>query len=228
VNLNLDLDRLIESRDPKCLASAQDPADCPLQTIGSFEFELRYAPKLVRVSIQPGALFLRSGVSCWTNTNPTDGIVQFHCVTSGKPADAPGGPGTLAVLRVRPSADIYWLLVATQDNGDTSSLITQDCQLSDLQGNEIPTDLCDDAAVTVRYLEGDVHPDCVVNVYDQQQIAFRWGARLGQLLYSTRYDLEPSSPIVGDGDIDANDIQVVFGRHGSTCKAPHPPQPPRT
>jgi hypothetical protein len=86
--------------------------------------------------------------------------------------------------------------------------------------------LAGDANVTLRYLEGDVNADCVVNVQDQQLIAFRWGARLGSLLYNSRYDLEPAAPKKGDGDIDAKDLQVVFGRHESTCADPHPLQAP--
>ena len=62
----------------------------------------------------------------------------------------------------------------------------------------------------------------VVDVLDSQQLAFRWGARLGNLLYNSRMDLEPSQPTKGDGDIDAKDLQFVYGRHGSTCKDPHP------
>ena len=81
--------------------------------------------------------------------------------------------------------------------------------------------------MTIRYLEGDIHADCIVDVLDQQQIAFRWGSHLGNLLYNSRYDLEPSAPKKGDGDIDAKDLQFVYGRHGSTCANPHPPQDPR-
>jgi hypothetical protein len=66
----------------------------------------------------------------------------------------------------------------------------------------------------------------VVNVQDQQQIAFRWASQLGQLLYNSRFDLEPSYPKKGDGDIDAKDLQLVYGRAGSTCKNPHPAQDP--
>ena len=53
--------------------------------------------------------------------------------------------------------------------------------------------------------------------------------RRSGFLYGTRYDLEPSvSPggINGDGDVDVKDIQFVFGRQGSTCANPNPPQPP--
>ena len=79
-----------------------------------------------------------------------------------------------------------------------------------------------------------MHNDCVIDVQDQQQIAFRWGAQLGHLLYDIRYDLEPSFP-KADGDIDAKDVQFVYGRHWntaasnistSTCKIPHPDQDP--
>jgi hypothetical protein len=84
--------------------------------------------------------------------------------------------------------------------------------------------------VTVRFLEGDVEPDCAVDSLDQQAIAFRWGATKGSQLYLERMDLEPSgfpgAGVSGDGDIDIKDLQFVFGRHGSTCGDPHPPQPP--
>jgi hypothetical protein len=66
----------------------------------------------------------------------------------------------------------------------------------------------------------------VIDVRDQQQIAFRWGSALGQLLYNSRYDLEPSYPKATDGDIDAKDLQLVYGRAGSTCFEPHPAQDP--
>jgi hypothetical protein len=107
-------------------------------------------------------------------------------------------------------------------------LINQDCNLSDLQGHPIVLagEVCTDADVTIRYLEGDTHADCVIDVHDQQQISFRWGSRVGSLLYNSRFDLEPSTPKKGDGDIDAKDLQMVFGRHVSTCADPHPPQDP--
>ena len=122
------------------------------------------------------------------------------------------------------------MLIANQQNGIATQLINQGCQLADLQGHPITTAVCGDTAVTIRYLEGDVHADCIVDVLDQQQIAFRWGARLGNLLYNSRMDLEPSQPKKGDGDIDAKDLQFVYGRHNgvnpSTCKDPHPAQDP--
>ncbi len=98
--------------------------------------------------------------------------------------------------------------------------------MSDEQGHPITLQSCQDADVTARYLEGDVEPDCFVNGLDQQAIAFRWGSQNGSLLYSERFDLEPSGAVKGDGDVDIKDLQFVFGRHGSSCQAPHPRQAP--
>jgi hypothetical protein len=214
VNLEVRLDRAITSLSPK-----GEP-----QTIGSYEFEVRYDPKFVSVHVDAGPLFQRSDASC--ATTPGQGFVQFRCNLKGKPSDAPVGPGTLAIVRVRATADVYSLLIPNQDNGIATQLINQGCQLSDLQGHPIVTTLCSDADVTIRYLEGDVNADCVVNVQDQQLLAFRWGAHLGSLLYNSRFDLEPAAPKKGDGDIDAKDLQVVFGRHLSTCAHPWPAQLP--
>ena len=61
----------------------------------------------------------------------------------------------------------------------------------------------------------------------------RRGAELGHLRYNSRYDLEPTSPKKGDGDIDGKDVQTVWGRHDSVCShsglevdGTHPPQVP--
>jgi hypothetical protein len=224
VNFDIRLDGRTSEREPKCIAAGTPPEECPFQQIGAFEFEVRYDSKLLTVDVERGGLFDRPDAQCTEIRQ--EHLVQFRCNLKGKPADAPRGPGILASVRVRATSDVYSMLRAAQDNGIVTQLINQDCQLADLQGHPIKTDLCENGAVTIRYLEGDVHHDCRVDVRDQQQIAFRWGARLGQLLYNENYDLEPSAPKLGDGDIDAKDLQTVYGRHGSTCKDPHPPQPP--
>ncbi len=230
LNINVVLDQRVKTVNPK---------DNSPQHIGSFEFEVRYDAKYVTVEVGPGEIFTLGDcevVVCDTSPPPDahcnsftgEGYLQFACVTKGKPINAAHGPGTLAIVNVRPTADVYKLLIPNQENGIVTQLINQDCQLSDLQGHPIETDLCENAAVTIRYLEGDVHSDCMIDVLDQQQIAFRWGAQLGNLLYNARYDLEPSFP-KADGDIDAKDLQFVYGRHGdpaSTCKNPHPAQDP--
>ena len=222
VNLELRIDGRIPTREPKCLLTAVEPTDCPRQTIGSLEFEVRYDPKYITLSITPSL----TDMECFEAQ--LEGLFQVACVTKGKPTDAPDGDVTIAVLHVEPTADVYKLMIPNQENGIVTQLINQDCQLSDLQGHPIKTDICENAAITIRYLEGDVHNDCMIDVLDQQQVAFRWGAQLGNLLYSPLYDLEPSFP-KADGDIDAKDLQFVYGRHTaptSTCKDPHPEQNP--
>jgi hypothetical protein len=199
------------------------------QSLGSFEYEVRYDAKLVNVSVQPGGLFLvggllRSDVDCQTIEG--QGFVQFRCNVKGKSGVPITGPGFLAVVRVTPTADVYSLVIASQENGIGTQIINQDCAIGDLQGHPIDSLNCDDAELILRYLEGDTNADCEVDVQDGQEAAFRWGSHAGQLLYNYRFDLEPAAPKLGDGDIDALDLQMILGRHGSTCAEPHPPQDP--
>ena len=65
--------------------------------------------------------------------------------------------------------------------------------------------------------------DCAVNLTDAQAIAQRYGMVFGLFLYDPWYDLEPN---IKDFDIDAKDLQKVFGRIDSSCQSPKPPQPP--
>ena len=245
VNFYLDLLGPVNSRDPKCYGFPNFlPLEtCDRQTIGAFEFEIRYDSKLLSVSVEPGSLWptvttpagdvvLDPRVTCTTIS--TQNAIQFGCNVKGKELVI-NGPGTLAVVHVRATSDVYSMIIPSQLNGIVTQLINQDCNLADTQGHPIKLAgqtepgvgpaVCDDAAVTIRYLEGDLHADCVIDIHDQQQISFRWGSQLGQLLYNSRFDLEPSAPKLGDGDIDTKDIQTVFGRHDSTCKLPHPEQP---
>jgi subtilisin-like proprotein convertase family protein len=231
VNLDVNLQDFIDDLDPKCVGfpNFADPATCDSVIVGSFEFEVRYDAKFVDVDVLPGEIWRDANVGVQCDSIEGEGFEQFRCNVKGK-TEAGGitGPGNLAIVHVTPTADVYSILVANQLNGIATQLINQDCQLSDDQGHPIAVtgELCGDAAITIRYLEGDVHADCVIDVRDQQQIAFRWGSALGQLLYNSRYDLEPSYPKATDGDIDAKDLQLVYGRAGSTCKDPHPDQDP--
>jgi len=79
------------------------------------------------------------------------------------------------------------------------------------------------ARYTIRRLEGDVTSDCQVRVDDMQQVANRYLATRGTLLYSPLYDVSLPAP---SGVIDVQDLQFVFGRVNSTCANPIPPQPP--
>jgi hypothetical protein len=131
----------------------------------------------------------------------------------------------LATIEVRPQPELYSQAKPNQDNGQAVQISNEGCKLTDLQGHAIAIASCDDAAVTVRYLEGDVEPDCQVNALDTQAIAFRRGADKGSLIYNDRFNLEPSGT-QADQDIDISDLQFVYGRFGSTCGAAHPPQDP--
>ncbi len=157
------------------------------------------------------------------------GLVRLGCVTAGKGhnlnATVPAQP--LGIISVRPQPLLYSQLRPNQDNGIPVQILNQGCQLSDEQGHAITIFSCESAAVTFRFLEGDVNgPDCAVNALDAQSIAMRWGATVGSLLYNSFFDLSPSGQIKGDGVININDLQFVFGRLGSTCQNPWPPQLP--
>jgi hypothetical protein len=214
------------------IPDAPDPkSPSQLQQLGAFEFEVRYDPRLVCIEIDPGTA--ASGMICTIQdslSEPTlEGIARIGCVTPGKdvfPDTHTAAGRLLATLIVRPQPEMYSQIRPNQDNGITAQLLDQACELADLQGHPIMLHSCDDADVTIRYLEGDVDANCSVDVFDTQAIAFRWGAQKGTLLYSDRMDLEPSNQVVGDGDIDINDLQFVYGRFDSTCSNPWPEQLP--
>ncbi|MCH8995032.1 MAG: hypothetical protein IH959_08730 [Chloroflexi bacterium] len=200
------------------------------QQLGAFEFEVHYDATKVCVVLQPGPA--AANMTCFVQDDVTkpvlEGVARIGCVTIGKT----GFPDTttpegrhLADVLVRPQPDVYSQAIPNQGNGVVAQLLNQKCELADLQGHPIPLFSCEDADVTIRYLEGDVEPDCVVNTLDTQAIAFRWGAGKGGLLFLDRFNLEPFGA-QADDDIDIKDLQVVYGRIGSTCAAPHPEQPP--
>lgn len=214
---------LPDSPDPKNPAQNQE--------LGAFEFEVRYDSKLVCVQLAPGPA--ASGMICIVQdsaTAPTlEGIARLGCVTQSKRAfpDTSTDAGRhLATITVRPQPELYSQIRPNQDNGIVVQLLNQGCELADLQGHPIGLSACNDADLTIRFLEGDVAPDCQVNALDTQAVAFRWGARTGALVYNPWYDVEPSGSVSGDGDIDIKDLQFVYGRFGSDCAEPHPPQPP--
>jgi len=212
----------ITSQDPK------DPAQ--LERLGAFEFEVRYDEKLVCVQLVPGPAASSMVCTIQDATNSTlKGIARIGCVSPGKnvfpDTHTPEGRH-LADIVVRPQPELYSQILPNQDNGIAVQILNQGCQLSDLQGHPIPIFSCDDGDVTIRYLEGDVTGDCIVDVMDAQQVAFRWASTIGSLFYGTRYDLMPSGQMAGDGEININDLQFVFGRLTSMCQNPWPPQLP--
>lgn len=207
-----------------------DPKDPSInQELGAFEFEVHFDDTKVCINIVPGAA--AADMICIVedkDSSTLEGVARIGCVTQGKDAfpDTTTKEGKhLADVVVRPQPDVYSQAKPNQDNGVVVQLNNVLCELADLQGHPIPVFSCEDADVTIRYLEGDVEPDCAIDALDTQAIAFRWGVEKGSLIYTEFMNLEPSGP-QADNDIDIKDLQFVFGRFGSTCKAPHPPQNP--
>ena len=220
-----------ELSSPPTSPDPKEPGE--LQRIGAFEFEVRFDPKLVCVNLEPGQYAIDTGMVCIVDDKNQgirpQGLARIGCVTKSKLVP-PSSSLELGKLRVRPQPELYTEIRANQDNGIAVQILNQDCNLADLQGHQILKIGCDDSSLIVRWLEGDVNGDCRVDIGDQQVLASRWGAQSGSGLFNARFDLEPSGfpagGIEGDGDIDVKDIQFVYGRHGSTCAAPHPPQGP--
>jgi hypothetical protein len=196
---------------------------------------VRFDQKWVCVNLAAGEYVTGNPQMNWScfildkDSSLLEGIARIGCVSKGKVA--PTNPSLeLATITIRPQPEAYHLIIPNQDNRLPVQILNQDCELADDQGHPIPKLGCDDSDVTLRYLEGDVVSDCSVDVLDQQQLASRWLATVGNGLYVERMDLEPSGLQAGvgsgDGDIDIKDIQFVFGRHGSTCASPHPDQDP--
>ena len=158
-----------------------------------------------------------------TYSGGSEAIDTARVVLSG--VDAFGNPVTdnLWVVTIRPEADLYSIIKADQQNGVVLEVMTSKCNLADEGGNDIPNNGCGNSALTIRWLEGDVSGDCIVNAIDQQLLAFRWGAELGDLFYNQAYDLVDT----GSANIDVKDVQFVFGRHGSDC-GPTKADPNRT
>jgi hypothetical protein len=146
--------------------------------------------------------------------------------------------GVIAHITVTPKADLLGRITPGNDNGAIRSLLDEGCEFADIWGHPLAaagsstplpgiapggqvTD-CADITITVRILEGDMNTDCTVNVTDDQIEAAHYGAFFGSLLYDPWYDLEPA---VKDYDVDIKDLQKVFGRNGSNCTDPVPPQP---
>ena len=217
------LSTAITSPDPKGSGASQQ--------LGAFEFEVLYDQSKVCVELEPGPA--AAGMTCFVQDDVTEpvleGVARMGCVTAGKDGPFPDTTKAegrhLANVLVRPQPDVYSQAKPNQGNGVVLQLLNSKCELADLQGHPIKIFSCDNADVTIRYLEADVEPDCVVNTLDTQAIGFRWGASKGSMLFLDRFNLEPAGA-QADDDIDIKDLQFVYGRIGSTCATPHPSQGP--
>ena len=204
--------------------------------LGGFSFKVTYDETKVCVVLTPGTVPIVGGWDCIiydSLTKPSlQGSATIACNQFGKaPISLIGAfrPRHLATILVQPMPEEYSMMRPNNGNGNVVQIISSACKMTDTQGDAIAPDAgtphCTDVDITIRYLEGDVVPDCEVNTLDTQAVAFRWGSQKGSLLYSGFFNTEPSKP-QQDDDIDINDLQFVYGRFGSTCENPHPDQAP--
>ncbi len=198
------------------------------------------------------ALFAASGrtLDC-SITILGNGIDHVACASTGTIGVGPQwvGAQVMAHVTLTPLEIVTEQVRPNKENGivtpvkDTNTTVTNTCgqPLNDgtiqpipgqpeCQGNPLqgvgPGGVLNDSmtTVTIRRLEGDVTKDCTVDVSDMQNEASRFGMSTGNLLYNVFYDV--NLPLQhGDGEIDINDIQFVYGRMGSTCASPIPAQP---
>ena len=141
--------------------------------------------------------------------------VKAFCATKKANLGGLSTGGQINMFNITVSGDpILWSLIyGTQDNGTLVQVLALGCNLTDQLGHPIPKSKCPDADITFRQLEGDVNRDCVVDIIDQQLLAFRWGIGISSTLFSQDYDLVNT----GLPEINIKDVQFVFGRSGSTC-----------
>ena len=188
------------------------------------------------------------GIGGCAATIITENDIRFGCVSKNPnpPAVVTGvhTDGIAAMIHLLPKADLVNRMTPGNNNGAIRTILDEGCEVADIWGHPLSTGQldalgreilldgilpgglvadCADVTVTVRILEGDMNLDCAVTVADDQIEASHFGAFFGSLLYQPWYDLEPA---IKDGDVDIKDLQKVFGRNGSICAAPVPPQDP--
>jgi hypothetical protein len=192
--------------------------------LGAFEVGMLYDESVIDLAIQQGPFLGSTGRAPICNALFLENHVRLWCASSGPQPPGPTGSGTLANLFVRPDSDLR--IKPTVNNGILSLLndLNAETSLAEPLGDDIPVASVGDTVLIIQALEGDLNQDCKVNVFDDQIIAYRYGALFGLLLYDPFYDLEPAQ---GDGDIDIKDLQFVFGRHGWYCR-PRTPTPTPT
>jgi hypothetical protein len=164
-------------------------------------------------------------------TNVTENYINIACVstwTEGvdplpKEGNLVGLVGLIDVT-FQLEGDLKFRMTPGNNNGIVRVILDENCELIQWNGHAVAgsvggglTTVCGNLAVTVRILEGDLNLDCMVDTTDAQMIAARYGAVFGLHTYDPWFDLEPD---IKDFDIDAKDLQKVFGRIGNSCDNP--------
>jgi len=190
-------------------------------------------------------------------TIPLNGVIRVACASTGTLGVGPifSGPQVLAHVTLTPQDVLVEAIRPNKENGavavvkDDQVTVTNSCgqPLNDgtiqplpgqpeCQGVLLPgvgpggvltgNPNGGQTTATIRRLEADLNKDCTVDVLDMQAEALRFGTSQGSLLYGEWYDVD--SPLQrGNGEIDINDVQFVYGRFGSTCQISVPPQGPQ-
>jgi hypothetical protein len=192
--------------------------DCPVFTRS--RVDACYLYQTGRIPFAPG------GAGGCEFSIVTENYILFGCVSKDSDGQMPidEGPSSpsdvIATIHVSPKPDLKFRLTPGQKNGVLRTILDQNCEVAGTFGD--PLDLpgvvtgglveeCGDLHVTTRILEGDLNLDCQVDLTDDQQIAFRYGAFFGNLLYDPWFDLEPS---LKDFDIDIKDDRRCSGATG--------------
>jgi hypothetical protein len=222
--------------------------------VGAYEFELKYDHSIFQQPVITDTNWLGNDAGGWLHSRWVDcsmsiineNAIWWGCVSTPKHEPAPGvgvrTAGAAATITLCPQPDLVNRLTPGQQNGIFSPVLDENCELANVLGDPLhlgsgqlapgilpggQVAVCSDMGITVRILEGDLNLDGTVNVYDEQAIAYRYGATFGNLLYNSWYDLEPA---LKDYDIDIKDLQKVWGRQGSLCgingEGTIPPQNP--
>jgi len=228
VQVRVELDGAVKSPEPKCAGfpNFQDPATCPRQTIGAFSIELRFDAKLLELSARAGSLMTRPEVTCMTLSGA--GRLNFGCVTKGKPKDSPSGPGTLALIDVRPTDGLRAFL-AEGNKPVQTQILGKNCHLADLQGHAITVGDCGDAAVTAQAAPDGDHDGCS----DQEEKGAdpMLGGKRDLSNFWDFFDTPTGVARTRDKSVAVGDIVAVVSRFGSSGSArgdplSAPPPPP--
>lgn len=224
------------------VAFLSDPND----HLGAFEFQIKFDHKIFDINgdgahsswdIQVAKPPLGNDGRTWDQDtqcfdNVTENYINFACTSTGPVGTGFTGVQSIPIAHVtlHPDSDLQFRIRPGNNNGIIRAVLDENCELSNEIGHPLSgavagglTPTCGDLGVTVRILEGDVNLDCSVDATDAQEIAQRYGQVMGLTGYDPWFDLEPN---ITDFDIDVKDLQKVFGREGSTCQTPVPPQPP--
>jgi hypothetical protein len=177
-----------------------------------FELDVTYDDQLLKIDVLQHPFITSTGRQVFCLEARSEGRLRVACFTTGN-QPPPEGDGVLIGLIVEALPELR--IRASPGNGLPVFLDNVGAHTRLAGESDIAVGVVGDATVTARALEGDTNGDCVVNVIDHQRMAGRYLGTAGSGLYDSFLDLEPA--IAPDGDIDIRDLQMTYGRTGSSC-----------